>query len=260
MQRYFMELSFKGTHYHGWQLQPNAPSVQGNIEKSLSILLHEEIKTTGAGRTDTGVHARNFTAHFDTGHTLPEHAGDFIYKMNALLPADIAINRIFAVKPDMHARYSAVSRTYKYTISTSKDPFYPEYSWFYPVRLDLEIMNSAAASLRKADDFKSFARLHSDVKTHYCKIFEARWEEEPDKLIFTIRANRFLRNMVRSIVGTLVDIGRRKTEIENLQRIIEGRNRNLAGFSVPAHGLMLYDIEYPEGILLPLSFRRGGRG
>lgn len=252
MQRYFMDLSFKGTCYHGWQRQPNASSVQSEIERSLKVLLHDEIKTTGAGRTDTGVHARKFTAHFDTDHLLPQSPSDFIYKMNAILPRDIAITSVYPVKADSHARYSAVSRTYKYTISNVKDPFSPDYSWFYPFKPDLDLLNRASCEIIKFNDFKSFAKLHSDVKTHYCKIFFAEWIIEEGKIIFTITANRFLRNMVRAIVGTLIEIGRGKKSIEELYRIIEGHERSLAGFSVPAQGLMLYDIEYPGNIHMPV--------
>lgn len=251
MQRYFIDLSFKGTCYHGWQRQPNASSVQGEIERSIKTILHEEINTTGAGRTDSGVHARKYTAHFDTDQ-LPVSATDFIYKMNAILPPDIAITSVYPVKPDAHARYSAVSRTYKYTISNVKDPFNPDYAWFYPFTLDLNLLNRAASEILKFNDFKSFTKLHSDVKTHYCKIFFAEWIKDEGRIIFTIRANRFLRNMVRAIVGTLIEIGRGKTSIEEFYQIIEGRERSLAGFSVPARGLMLYDIEYPRDILLPV--------
>lgn len=249
MQRYFTELSFNGTRYHGWQLQPNAPSVQAKIENALETLMHSVIKTTGAGRTDTGVHARKFIAHFDTDHILPANQGDFIYKMNAILPQDIAVRKIYPVRPEAHARYSAVSRTYKYTLSLVKDIFHSEYTWYYPVKLDLALLTRAALELQKVNDFKSFAKLHSDVSTHYCQIFEARWDANEEKLIFTVRANRFLRNMVRALVGTMIEIGRGKTELSQLNKIIEGRNRSLAGFSVPARGLTLYDIEYPETII-----------
>jgi tRNA pseudouridine38-40 synthase len=183
---------------------------------------------------------------------MPENTSDFIYKMNAILPPDIAITSVYPVKADAHARYSAVSRTYKYTINTVKDPFIRDYAWFYPVPLDLNLLNRAASEILKFSDFKSFAKLHSDVKTHYCKVFFAEWINDEGRVIFTIRANRFLRNMVRAIVGTLIDIGRGKTPIDDLYQIIEGRERSLAGFSVPAQGLMLYDIEYPENIFLPV--------
>ncbi len=248
MQRYFIDLSFRGTAYHGWQLQPNAPSVQGEVEKALKILLKDEIKTTGAGRTDTGVHAWKYIAHFDTGHELPANQGDFIYKMNALLPSDISVKSVFPVSANAHARYSAISRTYKYTLSTVKDPFYPDYAWYYPFKPDIRLLNRGAARIPEFDDFKSFAKLHSDVKNHICKVYSAEWIAAGDKIIFTIKANRFLRNMVRAIVGTLLEIGRGKMAVDDLQRIIEGRDRSLAGFSVPAQGLMLFDIEYPDNL------------
>jgi tRNA pseudouridine38-40 synthase len=246
--RYFIDLSFKGTAYHGWQLQPNARTVQEEIEKALQMLTGSETKTTGAGRTDTGVHARHFIAHFDSDHDLPANSADFLYKMNAILPGDILIHGIRPVGPDSHARYSAVSRTYKYTITTEKDPFTPEFSWFYRFPLDVEKMNLAAEKLRAYSDFTSFSKLHSDVKTNRCQIFEAGWTIEPPKLIFTIKADRFLRNMVRAITGTLTEIGRGKMDINELDAIIEGRDRRLAGFSVPAQGLMLWKIEYPPEI------------
>lgn len=249
MQRYFIELSFRGTSYHGWQAQPNALSVQSEVERTLNTLLHGPVKITGAGRTDTGVHARKYTAHFDTNHDLPSHRADFIYKTNAILPQDIAVKDVYPVNADAHARYSALSRTYKYFISRVKDPFHLDDSWFNPVALDLNLLNQAAAEIMKFHDFKSFAKVDSDVKSHECTIFDASWTLEDERYIFTITANRFLRNMVRAIVGTLIDIGRGKTTVDHLHRIVEGRDRCLAGFSVPAKGLILYDIVYPEQIV-----------
>ena len=235
---------------HGWQLQPNAVTVQAEIERALQLLTGEPVNTTGAGRTDTGVHAGRYIAHFDSDHILPSDPNDFLYKMNAILPGDIAIHDIFAVKSDAHARYSALSRTYKYRINPIKDPFHTEFSWYYSFPLDVAAMNDAANRLKKFSDFTSFSKLHSDVKNYTCRIFDAKWTEEGSVLVFTIRANRFLRNMVRAIVGTMVDIGRGKIHPLDLESIIEGKNRGLAGVSVPAHGLVLVEIEYPEGIRL----------
>ena len=250
MSRFFMELSFKGTNYHGWQSQPNASSVQSEIEKAMQTILHEDIKTTGAGRTDTGVHARFYVAHFDTDHILPLKRNDFLYKMNAVLPPEIAVSNVYPVKPESHARFSAISRTYNYYISKVKDPFLPEFSWYYSLPLDIAIMNEASAILLEYDDFTSFSKLHSDVNNNLCKVFEAGWSRNENQLIFTIRANRFLRNMMRSIVGTMIDIGKGKTSLEAFRMIIEGKDRSLAGFSVPSQGLILAHIVYTNDIIL----------
>jgi len=248
MARYFIELSFKGTRYHGWQLQPNAITVQAEIERAIQILTGEPVNTIGAGRTDTGVHASGYIAHFDSDHALPAHHDDFLYKMNAILPEDIALHDIYPVKPDIHARYSAVHRAYRYRLSRVKDPFSTETSWYYPMPLDVAAMNEASARLMTFDDFTSFSKLHTDVKTNNCRIFQAGWSEHEFQLIFDIRANRFLRNMVRAIVGTMIEIGRGKLQPDGLDKIIEGKDRSLAGFSVPAHGLELVEIGYPEGV------------
>ena len=248
MNRYFIELSFRGTHYHGWQLQPNATSVQALIEEALLKLERKTIKTTGAGRTDTGVHARYFVAHFESDHPIFTDRPGFIYKMNALLPDDIAINDVYRVLPDAHARYSALSRTYEYTVSPFKDPFDLDFSWHFSTPLDLSSMNEAARCLKEYTDFTSFSKLHSNVRTNICHIHEAVWEIRDQKLLFKIRADRFLRNMVRALVGTMVDVGRGKISNEGFIRILEGRNRNLAGLSAPAEGLALVGIEYPGNI------------
>jgi tRNA pseudouridine38-40 synthase len=248
MNRYFIELAFKGTQYHGWQRQRNAISVQGIVEETLMTLTRENIKTTGAGRTDTGVHARYFAAHFESDHEAFNNKSGFIYKMNALLPQDIVIHDIYPVLPDAHARYSAISRTYEYNIRQIRDPFDTEFSWHYPVPLDRDVMNQAASRLRDYDDFTSFSKLHSNARTHICQIHEAAWNIRDDKLVFVIRADRFLRNMVRALVGTMVDVGRGKISVDDFFRILEGRNRSLAGVSAPPEGLSLVAIEYPAGI------------
>jgi len=245
--RYFIDLSFKGTLYHGWQNQPNALSVQECVEKALSVLLHTAIKVTGAGRTDAGVHARSYTAHFDTDLPI-ENTLNFAYQMNALLPRDISFHAIYQVMPEAHARFSAVSRTYEYTICNVKDPFFTEFSWYYPMALNTGTMNAACEILKGYNDFTSFSKLHSDVKNNICSIHEAYWKEQKTTLIFTIKANRFLRNMVRSIVGTMIDAGRGKITLNDFRTIIEDKNRNLAGLSVPAQGLVLTDIQYPDEI------------
>ena len=248
MSRYFIELSFKGTRYHGWQMQPNAASVQTEVEAALAVLARERVKTTGAGRTDTGVHARYFVAHFDGDLPFFDLRDTFVYKMNALLPSDIAILDIYPVLPTAHARYSALSRTYAYTISLIKDPFDAGLAWHYAARFDLSVMNRIAALLKDYTDFTSFSKLHTQVSTNTCHIEEAFWRIDDHRLVFTIRANRFLRNMVRALVGTMVDAGLGKISREDFIRIVEGRNRSLAGFSAPAEGLSLIAVEYPKGI------------
>lgn len=243
-QRYFLQMSYKGTNYHGWQVQPNAVSVQEVMEKGLSLILREEISVVGAGRTDTGVHASFFVLHFDLeNEDLDEN--NLVHKLNRFLPSDIAVHRIWKVGSDDHARFNAVSRTYKYYITTVKNPFRTETSYYYPGKLDVEIMNRAASVLFEYDDFTSFSRLHTDVKTNRCKIIQAEWTTKGTQLIFTIQADRFLRNMVRAIVGTLIEIGRGKLTIDDFRKIIERKNRGAAGASAPAQGLFLVDITYP---------------
>ena len=248
MSRYFIELSFKGTNYHGWQLQPNAITVQALIEAALKTLTRESIKTTGAGRTDAGVHAQFYVAHFDSECQIFDNKPDFIFKINALLKKDIAIQDIYRVLPNAHARYSALSRTYKYTISLIKDPFDVECSWYYSASVDLAAMNQSAGRLKDYIDFTSFSKLHSNAKTNICHIQEAVWTIHEHKLTFTIRADRFLRNMVRALVGTMIDVGRGKLSQTDFIRILAGKNRSIAGFSAPAEGLSLICVEYPKDI------------
>ena len=249
MQRYFLQLSYNGTNYHGWQIQPNSISVQEIIEKALSTILREEIEVIGAGRTDTGVHASFYILHFDSSNNQLQNE-NLVFRLNRLLPEDIAVNNIFPVKSEAHARYSAVSRTYKYFISTEKNPFESLKSYQYTKNLDLVKMNEAAQFLFEYSDFTSFARLHSDVKTNNCKIMAAEWERKGSQLIFTVKADRFLRNMVRAIVGTLLEVGKGKLSPGDFRTIIEKKDRSLAGTSAPAHGLFLVDIEYPGNIFL----------
>ncbi len=243
--RYFLQLSYKGTRYHGWQVQPNAVSVQEVMEKALSAILREEISVAGAGRTDTGVHASFFMLHFDSGVIISDTC-NLVFKLNRFLPPDIAVLKIFPVNSMAHARFSAFSRTYNYFISTEKNPFQIETSYLYTVPLDMEKMNEAAAVLFEYEDFSSFSRLHTDVKTNNCKIYQAEWEREGSQLVFTIKADRFLRNMVRAIVGTLLEVGRGKLSAEDFRKIIEKKDRGAAGASAPAEGLFLSYIEYPE--------------
>lgn len=244
MARYFIQLSYKGTNFHGWQIQPNAATVQETLEKALSLLLREDTKIIGCGRTDTGVHAQQFFAHF-TSKNLSIPKDKLTYKLNGILPNSIAIQRIFEVAEDAHARFDATSRTYKYYISKVKTAFDYEKNYFYPFELNLRVMNEAAQLLMKYEDFTSFSKLHTDVKTNICKITEAYWEENEKQLIFTITADRFLRNMVRAIVGTLLNVGKGKCSIEEFEQIIIAKDRGLAGSSAPPEGLFLYEITYP---------------
>ncbi len=242
--RYFIEFSYNGTHFFGYQIQPKQISVQEVLEKALSTLLREDIKTTGAGRTDTGVHARKIFAHFDTDQPI---SADLVKRLNAFLPPSIAIKRIFQVEEEMHARFSAVYRTYEYHISLEKDPFAEAFSWqMWRQKFDVEKMNEACKILFEYEDFTSFSKLHTDVKTNNCKIYHAQWKQKGSSLVFTISANRFLRNMVRAIVGTLVEVGLGKIKPTDLHDIIQAKYRNKAGASAPAHGLYLVDVGYKE--------------
>jgi tRNA pseudouridine38-40 synthase len=241
--RYFLEFAYNGTHYHGWQYQPNAISVQETLNKVFSTLLQEEIEIVGAGRTDTGVHASKMYGHFDTNKEL--NLKQLTYKANSFLPKDISIFKIIPVHENAHARFDASSRTYNYHIVTYKNVFNTEFSWYYPHELDVNAMNEAAQLLLQFTDFECFSKTNTDVFTYNCKISEAYWKKENNTLIFTITADRFLRNMVRSIVGTLVNIGLKKITKNDFIKIIESKSRKNAGFSVPAQGLFLTNITYP---------------
>jgi tRNA pseudouridine38-40 synthase len=244
-RRYFIYLSYNGAAYHGWQVQPNGVSVQDVVEKALAVVLRQKIDVTGAGRTDTGVHARMMTAHFDA-EIADLQLDELTKKLNSLLPADIAVHKIEMVKPTAHARFDAISRTYEYHIVTSKNVFLNGLTARFSEKINFEKMNEAAVILLEYNDFTSFSKLHTDVKTNLCNITFARWEQHEDKWIFTITANRFLRNMVRAIVGTLLDVGRGKIDLQDFRKIIENKNRCTAGTSVPAEGLYLIDIKYDE--------------
>jgi tRNA pseudouridine38-40 synthase len=240
--RFFIKFSYNGTNYHGWQKQPNAISVQETLEKALSTILNQKIEIMGAGRTDTGVHAKEMYAHFDFETKVDVE--NTVHKLNSFLPKDIVIYDIIKVKDDAHVRFDAKKRTYQYHINQFKDPFSTDQSWYYHQKLDVDLMNEAAKSLLKHQDFECFSKVNTDVNTFNCTIFEAFWQQENNQLIFTITADRFLRNMVRAIVGTLVYIGLRKFTINDFEQIILNKNRSEAGFSVPACGLFLTRIEY----------------
>lgn len=247
MQRYFVQLSYDGTNYHGWQVQPNGISVQEVLEKALYVVAREKIAVTGAGRTDTGVHASFFVAHFDAQN--PDLDNDkIIYNLNCLLPPDVAVQSVYKVHEAAHARFDATSRTYKYFLSKRKNPFLRQFAVKASGMPDLKKMNEASCKLLEYKDFTSFSKLGSDVKTNNCKIGMAEWSDEGEQLVFTIRADRFLRNMVRSIVGTLLDVGYGKVTIEGFCKIIEAKDRCAAGPSVGAKGLFLTDIGYEEAV------------
>ena len=246
-----MRLAFNGQPFHGWQSQINAPGIQSCIREALTVILRNPVEVTGAGRTDAGVHASEFYAHFDHHEVLSALTRkELIYHLNGFLPNEISINDIIPVKQDAHARFSAQSRTYQYFISRKKDPFKQAFTWFYPGKLDIDLMNAGAGVLEKNLDFTSFAKLPKETKTNICHVDKALWEEINDELIFTITADRFLRNMVRAIVGTLVELGRGKISLSDIDRIIFSNDRKSAGYSVPAQGLFLVSIKYPEEIFL----------
>ncbi len=242
--RYFAELSYKGTAYCGWQRQPNAPSVQQTIEEALSTILRESVEVVGAGRTDTGVHAAFYVAHFDTSKPI-ENPAHTVYHLNALLPEDIAFSRIYAVADDAHARFDATEREYRYYIQSHKDPFTKATTWQLTAPLDLEAMNRAAEVLLQTEDFTTFAKLGSNNTSNICHIYRAEWVEiECGMTVFIFRANRFLRNMVRAVVGTLVDVGRGKITPEQFAEIVASRDLSRSSSSAPASGLFLTDVKY----------------
>lgn len=241
--RYFAELAYNGTNYHGWQIQPNANSVQETIEKAFgTILRKKDFSCVGCGRTDTGVHASQYFIHFDLEEEI--NSEQLVRKINSLLPHDIVIYKVDKVNPELHARFDATERTYKYCITTVKNPFKINLAYKFSIPLNIERMNEAAAQLLHIEDFASFSKAHSDVKTTICDVRFAQWEKSNHELIFTITADRFLRNMVRAIVGTLLLVGEEKISIEEFKSIVEKKNRSKAGRSVPGHGLFLHEIKY----------------
>ncbi|MGV9004285.1 tRNA pseudouridine(38-40) synthase TruA [Flavobacterium sp.] len=240
--RYFIHLAYKGTNYHGWQAQPDAISIQECLEKALFTLLREPISIMGAGRTDAGVHAKEMFAHFDVNEKIDSEK--LVVKLNSFLPKDIAVFNILNVADDAHARFDAKKRTYEYHIHTTKNPFECHDSWQHSRDLNVAKMNEACEILFNYNDFECFSKLHTDVNTFNCKIYEAQWEQNEKQLVFTISADRFLRNMVRAIVGTMINIGREKVSLDDFKKIIESKDRAKAGFSVPAHGLYLTKIAY----------------
>lgn len=246
LQRYFLQLSYKGTAYHGWQTQPNALAVQEVLDKALFTYFRIPIETIGCGRTDTGVHASLFYAHFDLYSVLNEtEIEKAIRGINSLLPADIALNNIIPVSNHAHARFDATLRSYEYHIHFQKNPFKTDVSWLIRDELDIETMNIAAKILMEYDDFGAFCKANADNFTNICSVTKSEWEIKPDGIIYHVTANRFLRNMVRAIVGTLVEVGKRKFLPAAMHQIIQSQNRSVAGASVPACGLFLTDVQYP---------------
>ncbi len=247
MNRYFIYLGYNGANYCGWQIQLNGPSVQQCVEEALTTLLRRPVSIVGAGRTDTGVHARLMVAHFDWETEIVD-LSFLTEKLNRLLPKDIAIYRIRPVQPEAHARFDAISRTYRYYLTDRKDPFNYPFVWKLHGTLDIEAMNRASQVLFEYTDFTSFSKLHTDVKTNNCRIDRAEWTRENDVWVFTIQADRFLRNMVRAIVGTLVEVGRGKLTIDGFRKVVEQKDRGQAGSSAPGHALFLVGISYPENL------------
>ncbi len=247
MNRYFITLSYNGKNYVGWQIQPNGLSVQEALQHALSVILREPVEVVGAGRTDAGVHAHKMVAHFDLPGTDLD-ATKLVRNLNSFLPRDISVQAIREVRPDAHARFSAISRTYKYYLTTEKDPFLADLALRLFFEPDIDAMNRLCEVLKEYEEFTSFSRLHTDVKSNICHIREAFWEQSGSHYTFTITANRFLRNMVRAIVGTLLLAGRGKLDEAGFRKIIEAKDRRAAGESAPGHALFLHDVVYPEEI------------
>jgi tRNA pseudouridine38-40 synthase len=254
LQRYFLELMYKGTGYSGFQVQKNAPNtVQEAIEKAFAILQKQVVTMTGSSRTDAGVHALQNFFHFEFEGSINGH---FKYKMNAILPKDIVVKNIYPVQPEAHCRFDAIARSYNYHIYRNKNPFLSDRAHYFPYALDIEKMQEAAAILKLYTDFTSFSKRNTQVKTFLCAIAESEWRQDGEQMIYHVKANRFLRGMVRGLTGTMLQAGRNKISIEQFKKIIEARDCRLADFSVPGHGLFLTKVEYPPELqLIPLAMR-----
>jgi tRNA pseudouridine38-40 synthase len=245
--RYFLRIAFNGTPFHGWQIQQNADSVQAHVNRALGILLRTEIVTIGCGRTDTGVHATKFYLHFETEKEI--ESLPFLHQINSILPPSIAAYALFKVEDTDHARFSATQRTYHYHIYQQKNPFVGDQAWFYPHPLDIDKMNALSPLMKAHTDFSCFSKSNTQTFTNNCKIYEAEWKADDKGIVFRITADRFLRNMVRAIVGTSIDAGLGKLAVSDFQNILDSKSRSEAGASVPAHGLFLTDIKYPFNTL-----------
>lgn len=244
--RYFLELSYKGTRYSGFQVQKNANSIQAEVEKAFSILQRDQVELTGSSRTDAGVHALQNFFHFDYEGTIHSQ---FLYKINAILPADITVKSIRKVASDVHCRFDAGSREYKYFIYCEKNPFLADRAYFYPYTLDLALLEQAAELITRHTNFESFAKRNSQVKTYNCDILKSEWKEEGNMLMYNVKANRFLRGMVRGLTATMLQVGRKKITLEQFSAIIESKDCTKADFSVPAHGLFLVEVAFPPSLL-----------
>jgi tRNA pseudouridine38-40 synthase len=248
--RYFLEIAYDGTNYHGWQVQPNALTVQQVLNDCLSTVLRETVETIGSGRTDTGVHAEQQFVHLTIDQTLNKE--EACYRFNRILPPDIAVKNIYEVSPEAHARYDAIARTYEYRISLINNPFLRSFSYFMGRRPDIALMNEAAAVLLDFEDYTAFSKVKGDTKHYRCEIYQAHWScPKLNQLVFTIRANRFLRGMVRLVVGTLLDVGAGKLTVDAFKEVIAGQNRSLASAAAPAAGLFLTKVEYPANYFPP---------
>ncbi|MBM1106278.1 tRNA pseudouridine(38-40) synthase TruA [Aurantibacter crassamenti] len=245
--RYFIEFSYFGKAYHGWQVQPNAITVQRVLEEAFSTIMGQEISLVAAGRTDAGVHAKQMFAHFDSDEI--ENSDDLVFRLNSLLPEDIAVKCIFDVPHDSHARFNATERTYEYWLVQQKNPFYTDEAHYVNRSLAVDKMNDAATLMLSYSDFECFSKSKTEVHTYLCDLKKAEWRMVDDRLVFTITADRFLRNMVRAIVGTLLEVGLGKWNLDDVKNILESKNRSKAGASVPAKGLYLVAIKYPSKII-----------
>jgi tRNA pseudouridine38-40 synthase len=245
--RYFLEIAYDGTHYHGWQVQPNALSVQEVLDDCLSKILRRSISSTGSGRTDTGVHASQQFVHFDVEQELDTR--QLVYRLNRILPNDISARNLYMVASDAHARFNAHARTYHYYITLTKNPFKRYYAYYHSRPLDVEKMNEAAAILLQHQDFTTFSKVKGDTRHYRCSIYEAVWRQQGEELMFTVKANRFLRGMVRLVVGTLVDVGRGKLTVQAFEQIVASQDRSQSSGAAPAEGLFLAKVEYPDELL-----------
>lgn len=246
MARYFIEVAYMGARYSGFQLQDNTLTVQSEIDRGISVLMREPVETTGSSRTDAGVHARQNFLHFDMEKPLHPQ---FVYKMNAILPQDIVVKGVYPVADDLHSRFAATGRSYEYTLYTSKDPFLRDRGYFYPYRLDMRLLQEAAGILIEYVDFSTFSKRNTQVKTFNCTIRESVWREEDGRIVYNVSANRFLRGMVRGMVGTMLRVGRERLSLDAFRAAIEGKDCTLADFAVPPQGLCLMRVHYPDGVL-----------
>lgn len=246
INRYFIEIEYRGTRFSGFQAQLNAKTIQGDLNKALEIVLKTDIVTTTSSRTDAGVHACQNFLHFDTDIQLPSST---IYNLNAILNEDIVVNKIFKVPLDAHSRFDATSRKYMYKVCQKRNAFDYEYEYFVPYKLNISLMNEAASYLLSVDDFTSFSKKHTDTKTNICKLTTSNWIQTKDSIEYHVESNRFLRGMVRALVGTLLQLGRGKINMTKFKEIVHSHNCNFADFSAPAHGLFLMNVNYPESIL-----------